>query len=202
MKIIIISIYLTFLISDSYSQKPPVLIKSSFGLGISSDLFFKNQYTNNQPLSSFISLEIGTTLRNNSIYTGIEMQAANYYPIINEKVNLGFAGVKLGTNKNFNIAKDVTLTINKGVILNSLIEVTSSRFNDSIIYKGNPFKNLFLGGYINMQILAKYKKFHYGIISSTDIRGLAIVGSTTLPYNLKSNVFFQASLGFVIKIDL
>lgn len=202
MKIILILFYFTFLLSPSYCQKPPLLIKTSFGLGISSDLFFKNQYTNNQPLSSFVALEIGTTLKNNSLYAGIEMQAANYYPIINEKVNLGFAGLKLGSNKNFDIAKDITLSINKGIILNSLLEVTSSRFNDSIIYKGNPFKNLFLGGYLNMQILAKYKKFHYGIVSSTDIRGLSIVGSKSLPYNLRSNVFFQASLGFVTKIDL
>ncbi|MEJ7682272.1 MAG: hypothetical protein WKG06_31365 [Segetibacter sp.] len=190
--------------SFSQDRVPPNLsLKIGAGNNISAQHFFTTETSLNIPSTSFVNVGLTTNLlqrNSNSLFIGVEMQAVNYYPTINEKTNLGFVSLLVGKTKRFDLSGQIYLKQTNGLSLNSLIDATSSNINNNA-YSGNPFKNMNLGAFSNLQVLfagekRKNRNINYGIGIDIACKGFQIFKDRTYPSYLTKNYFIQYGLNF------
>ena len=128
------------------------------------------------------------------------MQARIYYPSTIEKQNLGFLSAKFGRLKGEKFADNkLEIEFGYGGLIGTLVELKSSRFGDSVIYKGNPIKNLNIGAYSEAAIWRIRKKIDFGIGVNISIDGLQLLNYNSLPSAIINNYSFNYSLSFIIR---
>lgn len=182
---------------------PNISLRIGAGNNISTQHFFTNESSLNIPASSFVNVGISTNLlhRNSrSLFIGLEMQGVDYYPLINEKANLGYVTLLVGKTKKFYLSDQIYLKQTNGLSLNSLIDVTSSNIN-YYTYSGNPFKNLNIGAFSNLQVLfpgekRKNRNMDCGIGIDIGFKGVQIFKDSDYPSYLTNNYFIQYGLNF------
>jgi len=188
----------------SQDRVPPNLsLRISAGNNISTQHFFTNETFLNIPGTSFITVGLSTNLLpkgSKSLFIGIEMQAINYYPTLNEKSNLGFVSLLVGKTNRFDLSQQLYLKQTNGLSFNSLIDETSSNLNTTT-YSGNPFKNINIGAFSNLQVLfagekRKNRNVDYGLGIDFACKGAQIFKDRTYPYYLANNYFIQYGLNF------
>jgi len=180
------------------APSPNIALRVGAGNSISMKHFSQEETALNIPSSSFISIGLSTNIlmRNNkSLFVGLEAQALNYYPTINEKTDLSYLSLLLGTTSRFDVAQRVCLKYTGGVSLSTLADVTSS-VSGYHAYSGGPWKNVNLGLFNHLQILfsgekAKDRNVEYGFGFDFGVNGVAVYKNASYPSYLRHNGFLQ-----------
>lgn len=211
LKVAALTSLIIWLAMSCFSQdKVPHNLSLRIGAGnnVSMQNFFSNETSLNIPGSAFVNVGLATNLleRNNrSLFAGLEMQALNYYPSINEKANLGFVSLLLGKSKRFDISQQFYFKQTNGLSLNSLIEVTSSKIINST-YSGHPFKNLNVGWFSNLQVLfagekRKIRNIDYGLGIEFAFKGFQLFKDESYPAYLIQDYFIQYGLSLNVNYN-
>jgi len=159
--------FFSCVVTVSFSQDrttPNFSFRAGAGSNIATQHFFTNDVAFNVPTTSFVHFGLSTNVieRNNkSLFLGLDLHGINYYPAPTVKSNLAFFSLLVGKTRKYDVNQWIYLKQTNGISLNTLAEATSSNATtnpDFLEYTGNPFTNLNLGAFTNLQVLLQGQK--------------------------------------------
>lgn len=184
--------------SAQENKKNSFFLKAGAGNSIATRSFFAEGPNQNAPASAFLNMVVSADINqkeNKSYFVGLELQALNFYPFYDQKNSLSSASIMIGKSRKIDLSNSFYLKQTNGVILNSLLDVSSFQFEASI-YSGNPLNNLNFGIFSGLMVLlSKGNKqktnVEYGLGFDFAFRGIQVYTDKNFPAYLRRNPFIQ-----------
>jgi hypothetical protein len=189
---------LSLVCSAQENKKNSFSLKLGGGNSIATRSFFTDGPNQNIPHSAFLHIIVSADIRqeeNKSYFLGLEIQALDFYPSYDQKNALSSASIMVGKSRKIDLSNSFYFKQTNGVVLNSLLDVSSFQPEVSI-YSGGPFNNLNFGVFSSLLVLLSkgYRQntnLEYGLGIDFAFRGIQVYTNKNFPAYLRQNPFIQ-----------